>query len=138
MVSHPPCRGADGPRREALFQRELGISLAQFLVLSVVDAHPGPLNQQGIADRLGLTKGTVSRQIDQAVAAGLMNVEASPLNRRENTVTLTPDGTDLVRRGDEAFTRQRSAILSAVDPDEMRGAISVLGAMQESILGAEN
>ena len=60
---------------EALFRSSLGISLAQFLVLSVVDAHPGPLNQQAVADRLGLTKGTVSRQIDAAVAAGLMTVE---------------------------------------------------------------
>lgn len=120
---------------EALFQQELGISLAQFLVLSVVDAHPGPLNQQGIADRLGLTKGTVSRQIDQAVAAGLMNVEASPHSRRENTVTLTPTGTDLVRRGDAAFTRQRSAILSAVEPDEMKVAIRVLGSLHDTLSG---
>ena len=36
----------------------------------VVDAHPGPLSQQAIADRVGLTKGTVRRQIDHAVAAG--------------------------------------------------------------------
>ncbi len=61
---------------EAVFRRELGISLAQFLVLSVVDAHPGPLSQQAVADRVGLTKGSVSRQIDQAVAAGLMTVRA--------------------------------------------------------------
>src|SRR5579862_2732596 len=58
---------------ETLLRRELGVSLAQFLVLSVVDAHPGPLSQQAIADRVGLTKGSVSRQIDQAVAAGLMD-----------------------------------------------------------------
>lgn len=48
------------------------ISFAQFLVLSVVDAHPGHLSQQAIADRLGLTKGTVSRQVDAAATAGLM------------------------------------------------------------------
>jgi hypothetical protein len=29
---------------DTLFRRELGISLAQFLVLSVVDAHPGDLS----------------------------------------------------------------------------------------------
>ena len=29
---------------EVLFRRELGISLGQFLVLSVVDAYPGPLS----------------------------------------------------------------------------------------------
>jgi DNA-binding MarR family transcriptional regulator len=118
---------------EVLFQRELGISLAQFLVLSVVDAHPGPLNQQQIADRLGLTKGTVSRQIDNAVSAGLMNVRPSPHNRRENTVTLTPAGTDLVRRGDTAFQQTRAAILPAIDPDDMHAAIRVLATMNDAL-----
>jgi DNA-binding MarR family transcriptional regulator len=74
---------------DTLCRRELGISLAQFLVLSVVDAYPGHLSQQAIADRLGLTKGTVSRQIDNAVAAGLMTVQVAPHTRRENAVAPT-------------------------------------------------
>jgi DNA-binding MarR family transcriptional regulator len=118
---------------EALFQRELGISLAQFLVLSVVDAHPGPLNQQTVADRLGLTKGTVSRQIDAAVAAGLMSVETAAHNRRENVVSLTPAGTDLVRRGDAAFEREKAEALPAVAPDDMRTAIRVLAALNTAL-----
>jgi DNA-binding MarR family transcriptional regulator len=118
---------------EALFQRELGISLAQFLVLSVVDARPGPMNQQQVADRLGLTKGTVSRQIDNAVSAGLMKVQPSPHSRRENTVTLTTAGTDLVRRGDTAFHQTRAATLPAVDPHDMDVAIRVLSAMNDAL-----
>lgn len=118
---------------ETLFQRELGTSLAQFLVLSVVDAHPGPLNQQTAADRLGLTKGTVSRQIDAAVAAGLMTVQPSPHNRRENLIGLTPAGTDLVRRGDAAFERERSDSLPDIPPEAMRTAIGVLAAMSSAL-----
>jgi len=118
---------------EALFQQEIGLSLAQFLVLSVVDAHPGPLNQQAVADRLGLTKGTVSRQIDTAVAAGLMSVQPSPTNRRENVITLTPAGTDLVRRGDAAFEREKATALPAAEPEDMRAAIRVLAAMNAAL-----
>ncbi|MEE1825196.1 MarR family transcriptional regulator [Streptomyces sp. BE20] len=118
---------------EALFQQELGISLAQFLVLSVIDAHPGPLNQQQVADRLGLTKGTVSRQIDHAVSAGLVAVRPSPHSRRENAVLLTPAGTDLVRRGDTALRRDRTAFLPRLDPDDMHAAIRVLSAMNDAL-----
>ena len=118
---------------EALFQQELGISLAQFLVLSVVEAHPGRMNQQGIADRLGLTKGTISRQVDNAVSAGLMTVETAQHNRRENVVTLTQDGAELVRRGDEVFEQERAAMLHAVDPSDMQAAIRVLGAMSQTL-----
>jgi DNA-binding MarR family transcriptional regulator len=118
---------------EALFRNELGISLAQFLVLSVVDAHPGPLNQQAIADRLGLTKGTVSRQIDNAVRAGLMTVEAAAHTRRENSVSLTRAGTDLVRRGDALFQKSRDALVSAVAPQDLQAAIRALDAMNNAL-----
>jgi DNA-binding MarR family transcriptional regulator len=118
---------------EALFQRELGISLAQFLVLSVVDAHPGPLSQQAVADRLGLTKGTVSRQIDSAVTAGWMTVRVSDRTRRENAVALTPAGTDLVRRGDAAFHQASATALPALDPHDAQTAIRVLAAMNETL-----
>lgn len=111
---------------DALFRQELGVSLAQFLVLSVVDAHPGPLSQQAIADRVGLTKGSVSRQIDHAVAAGLMTVRVAPHTRRENAVALTEAGTALVRRGDALGQAPRAAMLDAIDPAELKAAIRVL------------
>jgi DNA-binding MarR family transcriptional regulator len=111
---------------EALLRRELDISLAQFLVLSVVDAHPGPLSQQAIADRVGLTKGTVSRQIDHAVAAGLMTVRVAIHTRRENAVTLTEAGTALVRRGDALTQTSRTALQDATDPGDLTAAVRVL------------
>jgi DNA-binding MarR family transcriptional regulator len=111
---------------EALLRRELGVSLAQFLVLSVVDAHPGPLSQQAIADRVGLTKGSVSRQIDHAVAAGLMTVRVAPHTRRENAVTLTEAGTALVRRGDALTETSRAALQDAADPADLAAAIRAL------------
>ena len=118
---------------DALCRRELGISLAQFLVLSVVDAYPGHLSQQAIADRLGLTKGTVSRQLDNAVAAGLMTVEVASHTRRENTVALTKAGTALVRKGDALMQRSRDALMGAVPAKELRGLLSGLRALLQTI-----
>jgi DNA-binding MarR family transcriptional regulator len=118
---------------EAVFRRELGISLAQFLVLSVVDAYPGDLNQQAIADRLGLTKGTVSRQIDHAVAAGLMTVQVSARTRRENHIALTPGGQDLVRRGDALYRDAQRDVFPAIDDADMAAALRVLGDLNASL-----
>jgi DNA-binding MarR family transcriptional regulator len=117
---------------EATFRRELNISLAQFLVLSVVDAHPGPLNQQAIADRVGLTKGTVSRQIENAVSAGLMTVQVSAHSRRENSVGLTAAGTELVRRGEVLFKQSRKTALAALDADDLAAAIRALATIKAS------
>lgn len=120
---------------EALFRRELSISLAQFLVLSVVDAYPGNLNQQAIAERLGLTKGTVSRQIDNAVAAGRMTVQVSERTRRENQIALTPAGQDLVRRGDALFRDAQRNVLPVLDDHDMAAALRVLSALNASLDG---
>ena len=114
---------------DTLCRRELGISLAQFLVLSVVDAYPGHLSQQAIADRLGLTKGTVSRQIDNAVAAGLMTVQVAPHTRRENAVALTAAGTALVRKGDALMQESRTAMLGAVTPNQLHAVVAALRAL---------
>jgi DNA-binding MarR family transcriptional regulator len=118
---------------ETLLRRELGISLAQFLVLSVVDAHPGPLSQQAIADRVGLTKGSVSRQIEQAVAGGLMAVRVAAHTRRENAVTLTGKGTALVREGDALTKTSRAALRDAADPADVAAAIRVLGSLLNAL-----
>ena len=118
---------------EALLRPSLGISMAQYLVLSVVDAHPGRINQQAVADRLGLTKGTVSRQIDAAVAAGLMTVEVSPESRRENLVALTPQGTRLVRRGDRLVDREQLATMPQLDTADVAATLRVLRAVNDAL-----
>lgn len=118
---------------DALCRRELGVSLAQFLVLSVVDAYPGRLSQQAIADRLGLTKGTVSRQLDNAVTAGLMTVQVAPHTRRENTVALTKAGTALVRKGDALMANARSALTAALRPTELRAVLEALRALLQTV-----
>lgn len=118
---------------EALFRSTLGISLAQFLVLSVVDAYPGNLNQQAIADRLGLTKGTVSKQIENASAAGLLHVAPSASSRREKIVTLTERGTELVRRGDTAFENARRTGMLAVPADELASTLATLRALDSAL-----
>ncbi len=118
---------------ESLFRSRLGISLAQFLVLSVIDAYPGDLSQQAIADRLGLTKGTVSKQLDGAITAGLVSVSPSPTSRRENRISLTEAGTALVRRGDAAFDEARAVAQPDIPPADLRTTIATLAALNEAL-----
>lgn len=121
---------------DTICRQELGVSLAQFLVLSVVDAFPGRHNQQAIADRLGLTKGTVSRQIEQSVAAGLLTVSESPNSRREKLVALSEVGTALVRRGDGIFEGTATSVTSRIAAADLKTSISVLHRLNEALDGA--
>jgi DNA-binding MarR family transcriptional regulator len=95
-----------------------GTSFAQFMVLSVIDAHPVPLIQTAIAEHLGLTKATVSRLIDVGARAGWIDVAPDPASRRSRLISLTDAGTALVRTGDAALAESRLA-----SPDATAAAI---------------
>lgn len=94
----------------------------------------GPVSSipQAVADRPGLTKGTMSRQIEKAVA-GLMTVEVSPHSRRQNIVALTSEGTKLVRQGDEIFQRSREALLAGIGDDDFTVTIRTLSALSDRL-----
>jgi DNA-binding MarR family transcriptional regulator len=83
-------------RGDAMFRRELGISLGQFTLLRLFDVGPTMPSQQLIADRLGIAKSAVSRQIDIARRRGWVEVEVSAQSRRQHTLTLTPAGQHLL------------------------------------------
>lgn len=75
---------------------------------------------------MGLTKGTVSRQIDNAVSAGLTTVEVAPHSRRGNVVALTDVGAALVRRGDALSSQPRADLLKVTDTQDTTAALRIL------------
>jgi DNA-binding MarR family transcriptional regulator len=76
----------------------IGVGRAMFLILDMLDG-AGARSQQEIADHLGLTKAAVSRHIATARDRGWLDARPSPASRRENSVTLTAAGAELVEQG---------------------------------------
>jgi DNA-binding MarR family transcriptional regulator len=85
----------------AVLAQELDASFAAggftgpvFSVLSVLRRHGQPftLSQREIAQRLGLTAGTISIRTDQLVELGLVTRDVDPHDRRATRITLTEDG----------------------------------------------
>ena len=120
---------------EAVITAELGISFGQFMVLSVIEAHPGPLIQTAIADHLGLTKATVSRLIDQGSRQGWISVGADPASRRSRLISLTSAGAAVVRRGDLALA---TCPLAGVEsqPAAIGAATAILGQVVDALRGS--
>lgn len=79
---------------------QLGIGFSQFKILIVLQAHPGT-QQRRIADTLGQTEASVSRQIKLLIDKGLLVSHVRPENRREHIAMLTPRG---VRFTEQALT----------------------------------
>ncbi|WP_280529502.1 MarR family winged helix-turn-helix transcriptional regulator [Paramicrobacterium chengjingii] len=104
--------------------------------MSVVDAHPGTLNKQAAAVRLGLTKGTVSRQIEKAVDAGLMTATESPHSRREKVLALTPEGSQVVRTGDSLLDQTLVEQMPDLSRDALRTTIETLSTLNAALGGS--
>jgi len=84
-------------------RRDAGISLVLYGLLSTAGEEECAPNQQAIADALGLSKGSISRYVDQCVSSGYLDVRVSSGSRREKEVSLTAKGRDVVARGDHVL-----------------------------------
>src|SRR3954447_1898472 len=71
------------------------VDVMQFRIL-VVAASRGPCSLGDVAEAVGLHVSTASRACDRMDAMGLLNRTASPNDRRNLELTLTPDGEALV------------------------------------------
>jgi DNA-binding MarR family transcriptional regulator len=80
-------------RRRAELSAEVhpGLSLTAYTVLTQIQAVPGT-RAQDLADLFGLDKSTVSRQINELQAAGLIGREDERPGRRGYTLILTASG----------------------------------------------
>ncbi len=118
-------------------RRELGMSQTLFLVLSVIEVHPGDFNQQDVADYLATTAATVSRQLDIGARAGYLTVVVSPSSRRENVVALTPSGQEMIEKGDAIVLEETRRVLGQVPPDDFAVAAGVITSMLRAAAPAE-
>lgn len=93
-----------GKQSDQVLQEQLGIGLSQFKILMVMEWNPR-VQQKAIADSLGQSEASVSRQIKLLRAKGLLQTKTDPQNRRKHLTAPTPLGmqvteaaTDILRR----------------------------------------
>lgn len=122
---------------ERRFRQQAGVGRAIYLLLRTIDEMPGGVvSQQSLADRFGLTKGAVSRQVATAQQEGWLMTTDSPISRREHALVLTSEGKTLLKRArtvQAGYERLTSERLSEAD---IEGAVTTLAVICE-LLEAE-
>lgn len=103
-----------------------GQTAARWHVMSVVSDQA--LNVPSIARRLGLTRQSVQRVVQDLVGEGLVTLEPNPDHARSSLVTLTEQGRHVV---DELFQRSEASRRELLDRaglglDDLHGAQRVL------------
>jgi DNA-binding MarR family transcriptional regulator len=101
------------------------VSLVQLRALTVIDDLDGA-NLMQLSENMGVTVSTASRLVDRLVGARYVDRRPSELTRREISLSLTPQGRDLLsryddlrlqalrRRLDQLPRRRRAAVIDAL------------------------
>lgn len=105
--------------------KDLGLTPAQFGVLTVVQAHPG-LGQSSLARALGFDKVTVLRVLRGLESRGLVSRGPSEDNRRNVSVSLTSEGTAVLQQAQKPAERAYKRLMAPLDKAQQEELLHLL------------
>ncbi|ASO30601.1 MarR family transcriptional regulator [Vibrio anguillarum] len=97
--------------------RDTGYSLAQIHTIEVLGIH-GALRMKELAQKLGITTGTLTVQIEKLVNAKLIERGAHPDDRRSIVVTLTAEGQKIHRQHNQLHVELVKDLTRHLDVNE--------------------
>jgi DNA-binding MarR family transcriptional regulator len=110
---------------DQLLSRRLGLSLAQFRLLAVLECSTGtPQTQRAIADALDITEAAVSRHIRALVACGFILADRNRHSRRMNDIAITAAG---------SVIKQKALELLDAESHHLFGSLSYRNRIQLSM-----
>jgi DNA-binding MarR family transcriptional regulator len=105
--------------------RDLGLTPAQFGVLTVLQAHPG-LGQSSLARALGFDKVTVLRVLRGLEARGFVTRGPAEDNKRNVCVSLTPEGEAVLRQAQKPAEKAYKRLMGPLDKDQQAQLVHLL------------
>lgn len=115
----------------ALADEDDSLTLPQLRALVVLSDRQ-PLKLAGLAGVLGVNPSTAMRMVDRLVAAGAVERQTNPDNRREVVLTLTPAGSDLVARVMEHRREAITEVVRRVPENQRNGLVAGLRALTDA------
>lgn len=97
--------------------RDQGVSLAQIHAVEILGAN-GPMRMKTLADKLGVTTGTLTVLVDRLVKNGLVLRQAAEGDRRAVEVSLTEAGQLIFTEHDQLHLQLTKEMTAALDAKE--------------------
>jgi DNA-binding MarR family transcriptional regulator len=117
---------------DLILQEKLRIGFSQFKILRVLERQPSIL-QRVIADKLGQTEASISRQIKIMHDKGLLQTRLSAHNKREHQTTLTTKGLKVTAQALEILNEHYQPMFDKIGDKQREQLISILEKMHEYI-----
>lgn len=125
-----------GRQSDQVLQETLGIGFSQFKILMALKWRQG-VQQKQIAERLGQTEASISRQIKLMHEQGLLSTIINPANRREHRTNLTPKGVKIIDAALETLNTYHLPTFERLTPNEQEELIKILGKMHEEVCSSD-
>jgi DNA-binding MarR family transcriptional regulator len=107
-----------GKQSDQVLQERLGIGLSQYKILMVLEWNPR-VSQKTIANALGQTEASISRQIKLLTGKGLLESKADAANKRRRITVPTPQGMKLTEAANDVLRRSIGPELSGLGDDQL-------------------
>ncbi len=105
--------------------RDSGLSSPQMHTLEVLGMH-APLRMKDLAERLGVTTGTMTVTVDKLERLGLVTRLPHDTDRRSYLVALTPEGERLCQEHHHHHLRLTHELAAALTDEEIAALTSAL------------
>lgn len=112
--------------------RSVGLTPAQFGVLSVLRANPG-LDQSSLARALGFDKVTVLRVLRGLETRGLIERSPAPASRRNLSIALSGSGLTLLKQAQEPAERAYGRLMAPLDEQQRAQLVALLQQLTEGL-----
>ncbi len=114
-----------GKQSDQVLQEQLGIGLSQFKILMVLEWNPR-VQQKAIADSLGQTEASISRQIKLLKAKGLLFTQQDPNNKRRHITAPTPLGMQVTEAASNIMRRSFGPEFANLGEDQIMQLVAGL------------
>ena len=119
-------------QNDQMLQERLGIGFSQFKILMVLERN-AHIRQRQIAETLGQTEASISRQIKLMTESGLLRAEPSPHNKREHITALTAKGVRVVEEAMAILNGYHAPTFSRLSEKQQKYLLDSLIVMHEDI-----
>ncbi len=120
--------GVLAKQSDQALQERLGIGFSQYKILRVLQ-HSPHTQQREIAEWLGQTEASISRQIKLMIDKGLLVSVVSPKNRREHLTTPTVKGVRMTEEAVSVLNSTHSEMFNDIGEKQQKQLLSTLSDM---------
>lgn len=120
---------------DQVLQERLGIGMSQLKILMLLSDEP-TVQQRKLADCLGQTEASISRQIKLMAEKGFLQVMVNPKSKREHITVLTPKGNKITGAAREVLAVYDRPLVDALGEKKQKQLYELLAEIHDQVCAA--